>query len=233
MQGGGQAGGVHQGQEAGEVPGLEGVRLLGGPAVIAVEMQGAKHRPVAALPPQGGDGGAEVRLGHVPQHFFSEVGRHRPHLPGDGGVVVRQVAVAGAGVYNAKGVAGLAEVVVHPLHDGVGGVVEVDGYRAPHRRAHLVHQAAGFAEVDVFRVLADLGDGDGVKFTIAAETVEHAAHQGLVGGGGGKPGAGQHSGGGIGVEAGQGIAQLLDFRRNPPHQGGGGVLLLPVRGQVV
>ena len=63
--------------------------------------------------------------------------------------------------------------------------------------------------------------------------VEDIAHQRFIGGGGGQPGAGQHGGGDVRVEAGQGIAQLLHLGGHPPHQGGGGVFLLLPDGQAV
>ena len=170
---------------------FQGVGLLDDPAVVAIEVHRTQHRPVTVCRPQGGNGGLEVGQGHLPENLLSKVGRHRAHLLCDVGIVVGEVAVAGGGVYNTQGMAGLAEIVVHPLHNGISGVVEVDKHRAPHRGAHLVHQAAGLAEVDIFGVLADLGDGDGVQLIFTAEVVKDVAHQGLVGGGGGEAGTRQ------------------------------------------
>ena len=127
----------------------------------------------------------------------------------------------------------MRKIVIHPLHHRVGRVFEVDGHTSAHRRTHLVHQSAELAKVDVFGVLANLGDGDGIQLVPTAEMVEDIAHQRLIGGGGGQPGPGQHRGGGAGIKAGQRVTQLRDFRRHPPHQGGGGVLLLFLGGQVV
>ena len=233
VEGGGQPGLVYQGQEEVKVPVFEGRGLQICGAVVVIEVHGPEHRPVAALRPQGGKGRLEISRGHVPQDGFTEVSRHRPHLPGDVGVVVGKIAMAGCGVHNAQGKARPAEIVVHPLHNGVGWVVEVNKHRTPHRGAHLVHQAAGLAEVCIFGVLADFGDGDRVQLVRTAEVVEDIAHQRLVGGGGGKSRAGQDGGDHAGVKAGQGIAQLLYSGGYPPHQGGGGVFLLLPNGQVV
>ena len=141
--------------------------------------------------------------------------------------------MAGAGVHDAQGVAGLGEVVVHLPHHGSGGVGKVDGHRAAHGGAHLVHQTAGLAEVDVLGILADLGDLNGGEGVLTEEVIENVAHQHLVGGGGGQAGAGQHAGGSPGVKAAHLVAHLLDLGRHAPDQGGGGVALLGAGEQLV
>ena len=65
-----------------------------------------------------------------------------------------------AGVEDAEGQTGLGEVHSHRLHHGLCGAGEVDGDDVAHAGSHLVHQAAGLAEVDVLSPLADLRDGD-------------------------------------------------------------------------
>ena len=129
--------------------------------------------------------------------------------------------------------AGLGEVVPHLPHYGVGGIGKVDGHRTSYRRAHLVHQAAGLAKVDVLRILADLGDVHRRESPAAAEAVEDVSDQHLVGGGGGQPGAGEHIGGDVCVKSCGRIALFLDFGRHSPHKGCGGVALLHVGEQLV
>ena len=107
----------------------------------------------------------------VTEDGFAEVGRDRAHLTGDVGIIVRQVPMAGAGVYDAQGVAGAGKVIVYLVHHRGGGVGKVDGYRSAHRGTHLVHQAGRLAEIDVFGVLADFGDFNGVQCAVAAEVV--------------------------------------------------------------
>lgn len=82
VQGGGQPRLVHQGQEGGKVALLQGLGLLLRPAVLLKEVHGPKHRPVAALLPQLGQGGPEGPLVHVPQELLAEMGGHRAHFPG-------------------------------------------------------------------------------------------------------------------------------------------------------
>ena len=111
--------------------------------------------------------------------------------------------------------------------------MEVNGDRTAHRRAHLVHQAAGLAEVDVFRVLADLGDFDRVERTAAAEVVEDVADQHLVSSGGGQAGTGQHVRGHIGIKAAQRMPQFGDLGGDAAHQRRRGVFLILAGGQAV
>ena len=196
-------------------------------------MESPQHGTVAAAYPQGGKLRTELLLGHIPQELLAEVGGHGAHFLGNFGVVVGEVGMAGAGVHNAQGVARLGEVVVYLPHHRGGGVGEVNGHRAAHGGAHLVHQAAGLAEVDVLSVLADLGDLNGGKGTLTEEMVDDVAHQHLVGGGGGQAGTGQHAGSGPGVKAAHLMAQLLNLGRHAPHQSGGGVALLRAGEQLV
>ena len=116
------------------------------------------------------------------------------------------------------------EIVVHLLHHGGGGIGKVDGHRAAHSRAHLIHEAAGLAEVDVFGILADLRHLDGVE-TCAAVVVQDIRHQHLIGGGGGKPRTRQYIGGHTGIKALQCNTHLRHLGSYATHQGGGGALL--------
>src|SRR5699024_4598813 len=93
-------------------------------------------------------------------------GGHRPAVGGDGGVLVGQVGVVGARVQDAQGKAGFGEVHLHRLDHGGGRVGKVDGDDVAHAGGHLVHQAAGLAEIDVLGPLADLGDGDGADLLV-------------------------------------------------------------------
>ena len=226
VQGGGQPRLVHQSQEGVKISLLQSLSLLLRPAVLLKEVHGPEHRPVAALLPQLRQGGPEGPLVHIPQELLAEVGGHRPHLPGDVRIVISKIRVAGAGVHDAQGVARPGEVVLHLLHHGGSRVGKIDGHRAAHRGAHLVHQSAGLAEVDVLRVLAHLGPLHRIQGPAAEEAVHDGGHQDLIGGGGGQAGAGQHRGGHIGVKACRTASQLHQPGRHSPHQRGGAVLLL-------
>ena len=81
--------------------------------------------------------------------------------------------MAGTSVYNTQHMARLGKVVVHPLYRGGGRVGKVDGHRSAHRGAHLIHQAARLSEVDIFCILANLGDGDRVQSVSTTEMIEN------------------------------------------------------------
>ena len=133
--------------------------------------------------------------------------------------------MGGAGVDDAEAVVGAGEVVVHPLHRGSGGVVEVDGHHTAHGGADLVQQTAGLAEESVLGPLADLRQLDGVQRAAAAQPVQDRPDQDLKGRRGGEPGARDDVGVNAGVEAPRGEARRGDARRHAPHQGGGAAVL--------
>ncbi len=225
MEGGRHPGGIHQGQESLKIAALQSVRLLNSPAVIVIEMKSAKHGPVAALPPQGGNRGTEVCLRNLPEELLAEMDRHGTHFPGDIGVILRQVlgAVVGAGVHDAQRVAGTGKVIGDGPDHRIGGVAEVDRHCAAHGRTHLVHQSAELSEVNILRILADFGQFDGVQLSVAEEVVEDVADQNLIGRRGAEAGTGEDVGYGACVEAADGAASLDDSRRHAPDQGGGGI----------
>src|SRR5699024_4315775 len=223
---------VDQGQEGVKVPGAQGGHLLFDPLVVGVDVEGPQHGPVAAGLAAGGDVGQEGLEGDAAQHVAAADGGHRPAVGGDGGVLVGQVGVVGARIKDAQSKAGLGEVHLDRLDHGIGGVGKVDGDDVAHTGSHLVHQAAGLAEVDVFSPLADLGDGDGADLFGHEQLVEDGADQHLVGGAGGHAAALGHVGGDVDVQAVEGRAALGKGGALAPQDGGAGVLLLLAGGKV-
>ena len=194
-------------------------------------MDSAEDGAVADSGPQLAQAAPKLLFLHVPEHLGTEKGGGLFHLGGDGGVVLGEVGVAAAGVYNAQIIAAGGEIKGHRA-DGRGiGIGEIDGDKAAHRTGGLVHQAAGLAEEDVFGILADLGNLHGGKGGSGEEIVEHRTHGHLKGGGGGEAGAPQDIGGGIGVEAAHGVAKLGKAGADAPDKGIGGALFLWDRGE--
>ena len=186
-----------------------------------------------------GGGGADVLesgvklLGiHLPEHFFAEEGGHLAALHGDGGVLVGEIGVVGAGVHDAQRVAQRAEIQRQVVHHGIGRVLEVDEHHAAHGGGSLIHEAGGLAEVDVFGVLADLGDGHGGELLTKEQLIEDGADEHLKGGGGAQAAAGEDGGAHLGVEALELGAALGEGGGHAADEGGGGVFLLGVDGEV-
>ena len=221
----GKPGGVDQRQETREVARVECVSLRNGAAVVGIVVHSAKHGTVSAFLTQRRERRPEVTFRHVAEERLPEVCRNSAHFFWDVGIVVRQIGVRRGGIHNAERVPGRGKIIVHFPYDGRGGVLEVNRHTAAHRRAHLVHQAAGLAEVDVFGVLPDFGNLHGVKFTLTETMVDDVANQGLIGGGGRQPGTGKHVGSHNSVEAADFIAQCADTRRHTANQCGGSVAL--------
>ena len=76
-----------------------------------------------------------------------------------------------AGIYYAKCKARACEVEVELFDNGVCGVLEVDGDESADSAGSLVHKTAGFAEVNVFRVLRHFRDFDVGDFAVVVEVV--------------------------------------------------------------
>ncbi len=230
---GGAAGFLDQRQEGVKIALFQGFHLLGDPGIVLVEVDAPHHRPVAAGLPQGGNVGIEIGFLDLGQHFLAEPVGHRPDLPGDSGVFVGQVGMAGPGVDDAQGVAAGGEIKV----DGADGrlvlVKEVDGHQAAHSGGRLIHQAAGLAEKHIFRVLADLGDLRLGNPAVKEQVVDDGADEHLVGGGGAEAGARQHRGLAVGIEALDLTAQLHEPGRHAPDQSGSGIDLVFHGGQIL
>ena len=131
----------------------------------------------------------------------------------------------GAGVYDAQRVAEILEAAVYLFYHRIFGVFKVYGYYIAHRAGHLIHKAAGLAEVHVFRVLAYLRYLDVGKLPAAVELVEYAPDQHFVGCGGGKSGSGEDFGLHLSVKASDIVTELRDAGRDAPYKALRAVLL--------
>ena len=130
-----------------------------------------------------------------------------------------------SGVDDAEGISPRDKVAVHRSGNGPVLVLEINSHNTAQGAAHLIQQPGGLAEIDVFGVLANLGDllhGEGAP---AEQAAYDRPHQHLKTGGGGETGAPGDVGDDIGVKTGDGIAQLRDLCQNPPNDGAGGVRL--------
>ena len=206
---GGAAGLVHQLQEAGKIFGFQSLHLQRDPAVVVKEVHGAQDGPVTGSGADLFQTGVEGVLVHLPQMLLAENGAHGLHFPGNRGILIRQIRMICAGIDDAEGVAAGGKVKVQRLHHGMGSIGKVDGHDAAHGGGHLVHQAAGLAEIVIFGILADLGDLNGGE-TAAVQTVDDRPQQDLKGGRGGEPAARQDPGSHIGVKAADRMAKLRD-----------------------
>ena len=102
-------------------------------------------------------------------------------------------------------------------------VRKVDGHQPAHGRGRLIHQAAGLAEEDIFRVLSDLGDLRLGYPSVKEQVVDDGADEHLEGGRGAQARAGQNGGLAVGVKAPHLAAQLGKSCSHAPDQGRGGV----------
>ena len=96
----------------------------------------------------------------------------------------------------------------------------------------MVHEAAGLAKVDIFRVLGVFGDFHSVHRTAVVGVAQDRAHQHFKGSGRRKAGTLEHIGGGVGVQSPDFVALLNKTGGHAADQGDGFVVLLGLYFQV-
>ena len=175
---------------------------------------------------QLGQRGPEIFRRDLSEHFFAEITADLLHFAGDGGVFVGEICVAGPGIDDAKGVAAGRKIKGCGADRRCGGIQEINAYQTTYGRGGLIHQSAGLAKIDIFRILANLGHLGCRDLAAAEQMVQDGAHQHLKSGRGAKSGSGQHRGGAVGVKAAELVAQLGEPGGDATHQSGGGVDLL-------
>ena len=106
------------------------------------------------------------------------------------------------GVQNAKAVARRSQVQGDLFHCGMRRIRKVNGHHTADGRGGLVHQPAGLAKEDIFRILPDLGQFYWGASAAEEELVEHGSDQHLKGGRGGESAAARDRGGDTGVQPG-------------------------------
>ena len=212
-------------QERVKVAVLQRTHLGLHPAVLVEEVDSSEHCPVAGDLADFSDVPVERRLVHIVEDFLTEERRHRLHFHGHGRVLVRQVGMIRTGIDGAEGIAAVGEIVVHLFHNGVFRVGKINVHQSAHAGSHLIHQAGGLAVVDVFGVLADLGNFNGGNRAARKQAVQDTADQHLKGRGAGQAGAGQDGRPDLGFKAAQLVPPPGKRRRYAADQRRRGVLL--------
>ena len=98
---------------------------------------------------------------------------------------------------------------------------------------HLIHQAAGLAEIDVLGILADLSNFRLTDLPLKKQAVDNGSDEHLKSGGGAQAGPGQHRALAVGIKARHPAAQLCKAGADAPHQGGGRIDFLLLGHQAV
>ena len=204
----GVAGFLCKPQEAFKVAPFQTGHLLGHPAVFVVFVDDPHHRTVTALFPQGGNGGVEIRLWDFRHHGLAEVVADSLHLPGNGGILVGQIRMVSPGIDDAQGMACGREIEVNRPNIRVLFIGKVDGDETAHSGGCLIHQSAGLAEKDIFRVLANLGNLRLGNPSVKEQMVDDGSNQHLKSGRGAEAGTGQYGGFTVGVKSANFAAQL-------------------------
>lgn len=104
-----------------EVARLECGCLLLDARVVAIEMHGAKHCSVAAGRADIGYVLHELVLINLAQDTLAEIFGDALHLLAHGGILIRKVGMASAGVYDAKGISAGGEIKIELLDNGIAG----------------------------------------------------------------------------------------------------------------
>ena len=180
-------------------------------------MNRADQCPVIDLGLQLRQCGKEVLVSHLAQHRLAHGVRHCFHLAANGSVIVRQIRVVAAGIYNAQAVTGGSKVIIHLLDHRLLGAFKINGHKGAYGRSHLIQQTARLTKEYIFAVLCHLGNGYRVDTAIVVQIRSDGPQQHLKGCGGGQAGAAHHIAGGYRIVAADGIAQITKPRRHTAH----------------
>ena len=142
-------------------------------------MHGAQDGAVAGLFADLLELRIELRFVDLAQDLLAETARDAAHLLRDGGVFVGQIRVVRAGIEDAGRIAAVGKVKFHTLDQRRLRIGKVDEDQPADARGRLVHQAAGLAEIDILRVLADLRDLDRGQLPVKKQLVQNRADQHL------------------------------------------------------
>ena len=119
-------------------------------------MDRTQHRTVSAAAAQGRQRRPERPLLHLTQQRLAEAGSHLLHFLPDGCKLAGQLTVAAPGIRDAEEHSLRQQTVRVEFLDLWGarsGKIRKDN--AAHRTGQLIQQAAGLAEIGIFRILAD------------------------------------------------------------------------------
>ena len=155
-------------------------------------MHGAKHCSVAA---GGADIGYvlhELVLVDLAQDTLAEIFGDALHLLAHGGILIRKVGMASAGVYDAKGISAGGKIKIELLDNGICRVGKVDLNERADRACHLVEQTAGLAEELVLRRLSYLRDFNIAHLAVIKQMVKNSSEQDFKRRRGRKARAGEH-----------------------------------------
>ena len=129
-------------------------------------MQRTQDRTVTYAIAQRRNALHKVLLCDLAQNRLLELQSNGLHLAAHRRVLVRQIRMVSTCVDNAQRMAAGSEIEIHLFNDGNRGIFKINHDEATHRARHLVEQAAGFSEIDVFCILCDLGNFHRINLTI-------------------------------------------------------------------
>ena len=150
-----------------------------------------------------------------------------------GDIFIRQVCVIRATVDDAQGVASFGKVKIDFLNDRLFRILEVDVNQTANAGCHLIHQAAGFAEVDIFCILPNLSNLNSGQLLVEEQLIQDGTEQNLKGCRGAETAAGKDCRVYYRIKAFQLGISLDEAGSNTTDQSGGSVLFFFMDGQVI
>ena len=119
------------------------------------------------------------RLIHFAQHRLIEIGRHCFHLLADGRIFIGKRRMAPFCICNAQTIIVFCQIKIHFFHYGAGRITKINGDHAAHAAGCLIHQAAGFAKIFIFRILTDLCDVYRGETALVVFPIEYSTNDNL------------------------------------------------------
>ena len=203
------------------------------PVIFLVDMQGSKDRTVGDLTPKLRELPDKLLSGDLPQIVPVEAAAQLRQFLRDRCVFIGQIRMICTGIDNAQAVSVLCQIHIQLLNLRLSGVCKVNVDHAADSGCHLIHQAAGLAEVDILGILADLGDFHGRQLLVEEQLVEDRADQNFECSRGTQAASGKYRGVDSCPEAGELSPKLDKPACNATDQCSGGVFLILTDSQII
>jgi len=191
-----------------------------------------EYGTVSAFFPQNADVLHHFLFTHFMQNVLSEIFCHGTHLCRYRRIVRCQIRMRSLGIGDTQMISPGCKIIIQFFKLRFFRICKIDMHQTADRAGHLIHQSAGFSEIDILRILSDLCDLYRRNRTVIIEIGKNITKQGFKCRRGRKPRTDQHIAGHISLETADLKSPFLHPRCNTADQGCGRILLFFLYGKI-
>ena len=145
------------------------------------EMKSPKHRAVSQNTSQPWNLFKKFLFFYFPQHIFLEKCRYFFHFFRNLCIVICEICVRSLCIHDTQTVLVSLKIRRNLFYRRRLSVFKINMYQAPYGACHLVHKAAGFSEINIFRELSGLSDLHRIDFHIIIKSGKNRSQKNLKG----------------------------------------------------